>query len=130
MEVTKLSKSKKSLQQSFEVRGHADFFFYIQGVVMAEWEPRGQNVSQHYRTEIVTKFLEQVRRKQPGLWRNLWILHQDNAPSHNSLYVKQLLSSKNTDVLSHLPYSPDSDPCDFFLFLKIKSFLKGTLLCR
>jgi hypothetical protein len=66
-----------------------------------------------------------VRRKQPELWRKWWILHQDNAPSHNSLSVKQFLSSKNIAVLAHLPCSPDSDPCDFFLFPKIKSFLKG-----
>ena len=29
-------------------------------------------------------------------------------------------------VLEHPPYSPDHAPCDFFLFPKIKSVLKGT----
>ena len=29
-------------------------------------------------------------------------------------------------MLEHPPYSPDLAPCDFFLFPKIKSALKGT----
>jgi len=29
-------------------------------------------------------------------------------------------------VLDHPPYSPDRAPCDFYLFPKVKSALKGT----
>jgi len=29
-------------------------------------------------------------------------------------------------VLDHSPYSPDLAPCDFYLFPKVKSALKGT----
>jgi len=53
-------------------------------------------------------------------------LHQDNAPAHNALSVKQFLANKNITVLEHTPYSPDVAPCDFYLFPKIKSVLKGT----
>jgi len=52
--------------------------------------------------------------------------HQDNAPAHNALSVKQFLANKNITVLEHPPYSPDLAPCDFYLFPKIKSVLKGT----
>jgi hypothetical protein len=93
LEVTKLSKSKKVCESRSKFEEMLIVFFYIQGGVMAEWDPRGQTVNQHYRTEIVTKLREQVRRKQPGLWRKWWILHQDNTPSHNALSVKQFLSS-------------------------------------
>ncbi|VVC33042.1 Transposase, type 1 [Cinara cedri] len=55
-----------------------------------------------------------------------WILHQDNAPAHNALSVKQYLAGKRTPVLEHAPYSPDLAPCDFILFPKMKSALKGT----
>ena len=68
---------------------------------------------------------ERVRKKRPELWKNGWILHQDNAPAHNVLSVKQFLASKNITVLEHPPYSPDLAPCDFFLFPKINSALKG-----
>jgi len=68
---------------------------------------------------------ERVRRKRPELWRNWWILHQDNAPAQNALFVKQFLLNTNISVLEYPPYSPDLSPCDFCLFPKIKSVLKG-----
>ena len=39
--------------------------------------------------------------------------------------MKRYLAGKGTPVREHVPYSPDLAPCDFFLFLKIKSALKG-----
>jgi hypothetical protein len=51
-------------------------------------------------------------------------LHQDNRPSDDAR--KAVLASKNIAVLAHPAYSPDFAPCDFFLFPKIKSMLKGT----
>ena len=60
-------------------------------------------------------------------WKNAsWILHHDNAPEHNALCVKRYLAKNNIPVMEHPLYSPDLAPCDFFLFPKIKSALKGT----
>jgi len=101
-------------------------FFDIQGTVMAEWVPSGQTVNQQYYTEFLMKLHECVRRKQPEVWRNGWILHQDNVPAHNALSVKQFLANKNITVLEHPRYSPDLTPCNICLFPKIKSVLKGT----
>jgi hypothetical protein len=50
----------------------------------------------------------------------------DFAPAHNALSVKQFLANHNINVLEHQPCSPDLAPCDFYLFPKIKSVLKGT----
>jgi len=47
-------------------------------------------------------------------------------PAHNALSVKQFLANNNITVLEHPPYSPDLAPCNFCLFPKIKSVLKGT----
>jgi histone-lysine N-methyltransferase SETMAR len=69
---------------------------------------------------------ERIRRKRPELWKNGFILHQDNAPAHTALSVKQFLAEKQIAVLQHPPYSPDLALCDFFLFPKVKSVLKGT----
>ena len=96
-------------------------FFDIQVIVMAEWLPSGRVVNQQYYIELLTKLHERVRRKQLELRRNGWILHQNNA-----LSVKQFLANKNITVLEHPPYSPDLAPCNFYLFLQIKSVLKGT----
>jgi hypothetical protein len=39
--------------------------------------------------------------------------------------VGEFLASKQITVLGHSPYSQDTAPNDFFLFLKIKKVLKG-----
>jgi hypothetical protein len=80
-------------------------FFDIQGIVVAEWVPSGQTVNKQYYLEVLTKLRERVLRKRPELWRNGWILHQDNA-----LCMKQFLANHNITVLEHPPYSPDLAP--------------------
>jgi len=52
----------------------------------------------------------------------------DLAPglAHNVLSVKFYLTARGTSVLKHAPYLTDLVPCNFFLFPKIKSALKGT----
>ena len=66
-------------------------FFDIQGNVMAECVPSGQTVNKQNYIEILKKWCERMRRKRTRLWRNVWILHQDKAPTHDALIVKQFL---------------------------------------
>jgi len=76
--------------------------------------------------EVLEKLREKVRRKRPKLFaKNLWILHQDNAPAHTALSVREFLATKQMTVLDHPVYSPDLAPSDIFLFPKIKEILKG-----
>jgi len=56
---------------------------------------------------------------------NTWFLHHDNAPIHTSIAVRELLAQNNITMLPHPLYSPDLAPCDFFLFPKFKTHLKG-----
>jgi len=71
-------------------------------------------------------FVEIKRRKRPQLWKNGFILHQNNAPAHAALSVQQFLVDKNIATLQNPLYSPDLAPCHFFLFSKLKSVLKET----
>ena len=54
-----------------------------------------------------------------------WVLQHDNAPAHTALSIREFLAKKNIPLLPHLPYGPDLAPCDFYLFPKLKSKLKG-----
>jgi len=56
---------------------------------------------------------------------NTWFLHHNNAPSHTSFAVREFLVQHNITTLPHPPYSLDLAPCDFFLFPKLKTHLKG-----
>jgi hypothetical protein len=54
----------------------------------------------------------------------IWLLHHDNAPSHNSVFTQQFLAKHEMAVIPHPTYSSDLLPCDFFLFPKMKLMLK------
>jgi len=54
-----------------------------------------------------------------------WVLHHNNAPAHTALLIRGFLAKKSIPVLPHPPYSPDPAPCNIYLFLKLKSKLKG-----
>jgi hypothetical protein len=53
------------------------------------------------------------------------LLHQDQ-PAHTSLKtIASVTNNNNAVIIPHPPYSPDSAPCDFALFPKLKMKLKG-----
>ena len=57
-------------------------------------------------------------------WSGVHLLH-DNASSHKCEVVKSFLASKKVKVLNHPPHSTDLNPCDFFLFPRLKKMLSG-----
>ncbi|KAL4092164.1 hypothetical protein QTP88_026717 [Uroleucon formosanum] len=117
---------KKARMSKSKFKAMLIVFFDIKGIIFVEWVPCGQTVNQYYYKEVLIKLRERVRKKRPDLWKNGWVLHQDNAPAHSAFSIQRFLIEKKISVLQHPPYSPDLAPCDFFLFPKIKSFLKGT----
>jgi hypothetical protein len=69
---------------------------------------------------------ENIWHKRPDNWHNnSWGLHHDNAPAHMLLVVWQFLASTKMTVIPYPPYSLDLTTCDFFLFPKMISKLKG-----
>ncbi|XP_052756943.1 ATP-dependent DNA/RNA helicase DHX36-like [Galleria mellonella] len=106
-----------------EVRNKILFIF--RGIVHKEFVPPGKTVNQVYYCQVLERLRKRVNRVRPDIARN-WILHHDNAPCHTALSVSQYLASKGIAVLQQPPYSPDMSPCDFFLFPKTKSVVKGT----
>ena len=100
-------------------------FFNIQGIIHLEFLPQGQTLNQTVYKEIFWLLVRSVRDKRRSLWEaHVWGLH-DNATAHTALSILQFLAERNIATLEHPPYSPDLAPCDFFLFPKIKSVLKG-----
>jgi hypothetical protein len=72
---------------------------------------------------VLQRLRDAVRQKWPHKWS--WLLHHDNAPCHTALSVREFLGKHSIPVVPHLPYSLDFAPCDFFLFPRLKSTLKG-----
>ena len=71
-----------------------------------------------------------VRRKRPEKWRtNNWFLPHDNAPAHRPVLDKDFLAKNNVTTLEYPPHSANLAPADPFLFLPLKSALKGRRFC-
>ena len=115
MEVSSSPRPKKARQSRSKIKLMLIAFFDTRGIVHMEFLPQGQTVNQHVYKEILRRLLRSVREKRRELWQdNAWLLHQDNAPAHNALSIRQFLAERNVTVLDHPPYSPDLAPCDFF----------------
>ena len=64
--------------------------------------------------------------RRPQLWATSdWQLHHDNMPAHASHLMQNFLVKHQITQVTRLPYSPDLQPCDPWLFPKLKSPLKG-----
>ena len=76
---------------------------------------------------IYTDQITCYNKKRPSKgWSGVHLLH-DNASSHKCEVVKSFLASEKVKVLKHPPYSPDLNPCDFFLFPRLKKMLSGNM---
>ena len=66
-----------------------------------------------------------MNQKAEAMATGDWRLHHDNTPAHASCLMQSFLTKHQiTQVIQPL-YSPDLVPCDFWLFPKLKSPLKG-----
>jgi histone-lysine N-methyltransferase SETMAR len=94
-------------------------------IVHFEFLEQVRTVNQHCYLQILARLREAVRWRRPELWPDDWILHHGNALAHDELAVREFLAKKSIMKLDHPPYLPDLAPCDFWLFPKLKTALKG-----
>ncbi|GFW17242.1 hypothetical protein TNCV_1957131 [Trichonephila clavipes] len=76
--------------------------------------------------EILTRFIKHLLRVRPqyALQRSWFFVH-DNARPHRANIVKQFLDIKGAVQIEYPPFTPDLNPPDFFLFLRLTLALKG-----
>ena len=64
--------------------------------------------------------------RRPKLWATgEWQLHHDNVPPHVSRVMQRFLEKHQATQVTQPCSNPDLAPCDFWLFPKLKSPLKG-----
>ena len=104
-------------------------------VVFSDWKcfvhhelvPRSQMVNKQWYREVLACMRDAVRRKRPELWETqTWMLHDDNAPTHASLFIRSYLAKHQTSAVPHSPYSLDLAPAEFVLFPKSKTTFERT----
>ena len=99
---------------------------------MEDWVPEGSTMNQYYYKRVLEKLRKKFRRKRPELWKNEFILYQDNAPALTASSIKKFLEEKQIPTLNHPPYLHDLAPCNFFLVSKSKTVLReqSSTLCH
>ena len=100
-------------------------FFDSTGMIYMPWVPTGQTVNKEYYVEVLRELRKKFRWKRSALFKlGQWHFHQNNTPVHNSILVTDNLTKMGIETVPHPPISPDLDPCDFWLFPKLKEKLR------
>ena len=120
----KFSSPEESTHEQIQGENHDYFFFDSRGIVHKEFVPPGQTFNHAYCKDVLERLRKRVQRVRTDI-ADAWVLHHDNAPVNTALPIREFLAKKNIPVLPHPPYSPDLAPCDFYLFPKSKTKLKG-----
>ena len=106
MESASSPRPKKVRQVKSNVKTMMICFFDIKGLIHFEFVPHGQTVNQLFYLEVLKRLRDTVQRKRPELWwSGEWLLHQDNAPAHTALSVRQFLMKNGMTTTSHPPPS-------------------------
>jgi len=84
-------RAKKARQSRSNIKVVMIVFFDLDGIVRAEFVPRNTTVNSEYYKSLLEHLRNDVYRKRPEEWANIFILHHDNAPCHTSLLVWQFL---------------------------------------
>ena len=105
---TSSPRPQKARQSCSSMKSMLIIFFDIRSIIHREFLHQGQTVNKEFYCDVLRRLRENIRRKRPDLWRaQNWILHDDNAPCHRALLVREFLAQSNTLSLPHPPYSPD-----------------------
>jgi hypothetical protein len=120
MEHKLIPRSEKTQAPKSNIKVMLVAFFDDEGIEHREFVPMGTSVTAAFYLDVLTRFRESVRRKQPQKWKNNWALHHDNAPSRTAMALQQFLAKNNIAIVPHTPYSSDLAPSDFWLFPTLK----------
>jgi hypothetical protein len=96
---------KKARQVRSNVKTMLIAFIDAEGLVHQEFLPQRQTMNQTVNINVLQRLRDAVRRKQPHTWSSgTWLLHQDKAPCHAALSVREFLVKHSIPVVSNLSY--------------------------
>lgn len=104
----------------------ATIFWDATGILLIDYLQKGLTINaQYYGSLIENDVRKALRKKRPGkLTRGIILLH-DNARSHTARHTQEIIERLGWQLLPHPAYSPDLAPCDFYLFPRMKDYLRG-----
>jgi histone-lysine N-methyltransferase SETMAR len=94
-------------------------FWDSQGVLLAHFQKRGENVNSASYCEALSKFQDAIFRKCPGQLARGVLLH------HTARATQGRIQELQWELLEHPPWSPGLAPSDFHLFDMLKQHFSG-----
>jgi histone-lysine N-methyltransferase SETMAR len=91
-------------------------FCDLQGVHLAHFQTRDENVNSALYCEALLKLRDAIRRKRPDQLARGLLLHHDNARPDTARATQERIQELQWELLEHRPYTPDLAPSDFNLF--------------
>jgi hypothetical protein len=82
-------------------------FWDSQGVLLAHFEKRDENVNCASYCEVLSKLRDAIRRKLPGKLARVVLLHHGNARLHTDQATQERIEELRWELLEHPPYSSD-----------------------
>jgi len=111
---------KKCRRQQSRVKLMMIMAYGKNGVIATDRMPPGSTVTAAYYRKFLQDVLRsKIRPKMPAIFAAGVLILHDNARSHASGAVSEILEKYGWQVLPHPPHSPDMSPLDFDFFPKI-----------
>ncbi len=99
-------------------------FFDTQDAIYQHVVPPKTKINAVYYVQVLKSLQKHINKKRPEAACS-WILHQDNARPHVVSIVWDFLEKRELLMVAHLPNSPRSPHCNFWLFPSLKKALRG-----
>ena len=116
----------KVWQSGSKIETMLTVFFDWEGVVHQQYTPPGKTINREYHVSVLGRLREEIGLKELQLWApGDWQLRHNNTPAHISHLVQSFLVQHQVTQVTQPHYSPDLAPCNFWLFPKLQSPLKG-----
>ena len=103
----------------------ASVFWDSEGVLMIGYLETGKTVTGVYYAELIRKLRSATKEKRRGKLSHGVLLHQDDAPAHNSAVAMATIRECGFELLSQPPYSPHLAPSDYHMFRSLKDSPRG-----
>ena len=98
----------------------ASIFWDQDSILLINYLPKGQTINAEYYSSLLVQLKDILKEIRRAKFNKVVLILHDNAPAHRALATPKKLAYPSFQFLDHPPYTPDLDPSDYHLFLRLK----------
>ena len=126
MEASGITTAKKSSASSHQCESDADLFFLIPvASCITNTHPKVRQLTRSTTCRFYVAFEKLCEESGPTCGQQRIFSSCMTMPPHSAHVTHAFLAKNSMSLVRQASYSPDLAPCDFWLFPKLKTILKG-----